>query len=364
MASGVLASVAVKSAAPGYIPELDGLRAVSVALVVASHFLSPSVPGLLGVTVFCVISGYLITHQLLAELDTTGRVRLATFWLRRAFRLYPALLVVVAAGAGLLASLGGTVALGDVAAAVFYAINLREYGHVLPEPMPGVPHPFSVLWSLAVEEHFYLVFPPLVLLVAHRRLLFVAVLAAVATVVAAWRIHMAHVCAAVGCAPLRIEHGTDTRLDSIAFGALLAALIASPLRDAVLGVVRSRAVAGFSCVLLVLSLLVRDEWFRQTLRFSVQGAGLFCGLGAIRFAPWASGVRRVLSVPALVLAGRWSYSLYLWHWVVLSGAAALAPGTNGVVLVAASVAAAALSYYGVEVPMLRVRRAFGSHAAG
>ena len=346
------------------MPELDGLRAVSVALVVASHLLSPSVPGLFGVNVFFFISGYLITGQLLAELDRSGRIDLPRFWLRRVLRLYPALLVAVAAGTGLMLALGGSVALGDLAAAVFYAVNLREYVHILPEPLPGVPHPFSVLWSLAVEEHFYLLFPPLVLLLARRGVAFAAVLAGVIVVAALWRMRMAGVCAAEGCTPLRIEHGTDTRLDSIAFGALLTALLAGRLRDKTLALVRSRRLAGLSCALLLGALLVRDEWFRQTLRFTVQGAGLFFGIGAIRFGPWAVEARRFLSHPALVVVGRWSYSLYLWHWIVLAGAAAVFPGANGFVLLGASFAAAALSYYAVEQPMLLVRRALGSHAVG
>ena len=221
-----------------------------------------------------------------------------------------------------------------------------------------------MLWSLAVEEHFYLLFPPLVLLLARRRVAFAAALAGIAVAVAAWRMHMADVCAAEGCTALRIEHGTDTRLDSIAFGALLAACLAGRLRGMVLSLVRSRTLAGVASVVLLAGFLLRDEWFRQTLRFSAQGVGLFFWLGAIRFAAWAGPLRRALSHPALVLVGRWSYSLYLWHWIVLAGAAALFPRAGGAVLLATSFAAAALSYYAVEQPMLRVRRAAGSHAVG
>ena len=363
-AVAVVHPVAFPGAPVRYMPELDGLRAVSVTLVVASHLLTPFIPGLFGVTVFFFISGYLITGQLLAELDQSGRINLPAFWLRRVLRLYPALIVAVLAGVGLVTALGGTVASGDVAAALFYAVNLREYVQILPEPLPGVPHPFSVLWSLAVEEHFYLLFPPLVWLLARRRAGFTAALAGLAVACAAWQVHMAGICAAGGCTMLRIEHGTDTRFDSIAFGAILAACLASPMHDAVLRLLRSRVFAGLGCALLVAALLVRDEWFRQTVRFSAQGVGLFFVVGAVRFAPWATEARRMLSLPALVLLGRWSYSLYLWHWIVLAGAAAVAPGAGGIVLLAASFAAAALSYYAVEQPMLRVRRLAGSHAAG
>jgi peptidoglycan/LPS O-acetylase OafA/YrhL len=129
--------------------------------------------------------------------------------------------------------------------------------------------------------------------------------------------------------------------------------------------------------LLVGALIVRDPWFRDVLRFSVQGVGLAMFLGGLLHADRMQAARRALGHRWLILVGRWSYSLYLWHWVVFVLARALFPAWTGplanptipspgwmlavfVPLVSVSLGAAACSYYVIERPMLRIRRAFGS----
>ena len=243
---------------------------------------------------------------------------------------------------------------------------------------PGVPHPFSVLWSLAVEEHFYLVFPLLVLFLARRQAAFLLAMLGLIAAVTLWRVHMAGACAG-GCTILRIEHGTDTRIDSILYGAVLATLLASKFRAPTLRLVTAWYAAPAGLGLVLASLLIRDPWFRQTLRFNLQGAGLFLLIGAILYAPRLGAIRSLLERPLALRIGRLSYSLYLWHWVVLCSATALLPAWAAAPLIdsapsaswfalvfgpllAAAFALAAASYYGVERPMLRLRRAFGSHA--
>ncbi len=363
-----------------YIPALDGMRAVSILLVILSHFAVRIAPGLLGVTVFFFISGYLITGLLLAEIDRTGRLRLHLFYIRRVLRLYPALIVMIAASVLLLPVIGGRITSLDTASALFYFVNILEIFRPLSSGLPNTPHPFGVLWSLAVEEHFYLVFPLLVLALARRRLAFVVALLALIAAVSLWRLHVASACT-TGCTMLRVEHGTDTRIDSILYGAVLSALLASKLRATTLRLV-GRSSAAIAGILLVSgTLLIRDPWFRQTLRFNVQGVGLFLIAGAILHGPALAWARTLLGHRLMILVGRYSYSLYLWHWLVLCLAMALLPGWAVAPLVGAapttswfaavflplmatSFALAAASYYGVERPMLRVRRAFGSHAAG
>src|ERR1700712_1707248 len=104
----------------GYVASLDGLRAVSILLVVGSHFGLQPVPGIFGVTIFFFVSGYLITQKLLEELDRVGRFSLPNFYLRRALRLYPALLAMVAVGGAAFMAVGGPVTLRDVLAATLY----------------------------------------------------------------------------------------------------------------------------------------------------------------------------------------------------------------------------------------------------
>src|SRR5258706_2312333 len=143
-----------------YIPALDGFRAISIALVVVSHAdLANVVPGGLGVIVFFVISGFLITRQMIAEIEATGDLGFGNFYLRRIFRLAPALLVYLALFSSLLLALGAHITWWHVASGVFYIAN---YYHIFIGYPPSNPNP--ILWSLSIEEHFYLIAPVVVFL--------------------------------------------------------------------------------------------------------------------------------------------------------------------------------------------------------
>ena len=368
----------------GYIPSLDGLRALSIIIVMLSHFgFAKLVPGLLGVTIFFVISGYLITGLLLEESQRTGRIDIRSFYIRRGIRLYPAMLVMVAVGAVVYRALDGPLHLSDVLSAIFYWANY----HVYPEAAGphGVTHPYLAMWSLAVEEHFYLVFPCVVLLLRNRRKALLWLIIAIIVAVTAWRFHVAAQCGAFPdaglCAiPMRIEHGTDTRLDSILFGSLLAVLMQTSASDRL-----KRAfnipVSFIAGILLVLgTIAIRNQHFRDTLRFTLQPMGYFLITGCLIYGATFARVTQALSHKLLLRIGRWSYSLYLWHYIVMvigSGIVAKSlwqPIADGValhekqslvlvpVLFAASFLLAWLSYIGIEQPMVALRKRFGSHA--
>ena len=376
------------SAAPSfaYVPALDGMRAVSVGLVMVSHFgLGAIVPGGLGVTVFFFISGFLITRQLLAERAGSGRIAIGAFYVRRALRLYPALLTMVAIGGGAFALLGGTITIGQLLASLFYYNN---YFFLLEGYRTGLAdtfHPYAILWSLAVEEHYYLLFPLTVALFAGNRRGFAAGLCAAIVAVALWRWHVAAAChtdtlACLGGNPEdRVVRATDTRVDSILFGAVLATALDTAGAPRLLRVLRDPRAFAVGCGLLLASLAIRAPMFRDSIRFSVQGVALLLAVGGVLFAEPLAALRGLLSLRPAVLMGRWSYSLYLWHWIVLVCASALLPQTVGQpvtsgvfgrawfaevapVLLLLSFAAAALSYYAIEQPMVRLRRRFGAHA--
>jgi peptidoglycan/LPS O-acetylase OafA/YrhL len=377
-----VSAVQSASRASDYIPALDGLRAISIGLVVLSHFGFRPVPGIFGVTIFFFISGFLITGQLLSELNRRDSIVLGLFYVRRALRLFPALLVMVAVSVVVFPLLGGHVTGFDVAGALLYLVNYWPLltGSDFDVGTPHGIHPFAVLWSLAVEEHYYLIFPMLCLCFGRRALRLACVIAALIVLVTVWRLHVAASCVAWGCQPLWVEHATDTRVDSILYGALLATLLASPARAATFAAISGMPAFLVGVALLLASLVIRDPWFRDTWRFSIQGIGLFLGVGAVLFGPMLGGCRAVLSSRVMLLLGRWSYSLYLWHWVVKCVASIALPpwawepiGNPGippmwwlptvfVPLVAVSLALSAASYYGVERPMIRLRRQFGSHA--
>src|SRR2546423_9494280 len=215
------------------MPGLDGLRVLAVFAVVAYHLgLGWAPAGLLGVGVFFTLSGYLITDLLLAQWDGAGRLALGDFWVRRARRLLPALfvmLIVVVAWVALLdrsqlASLWST-----VGAAALYVSNWFDVSqHVSYFARFGPPSPLGHLWSLAIEEQFYLLWPWLLWLglrtVRRRaRLALVTLLGAAASALAVALIYH------TGYDPTRVYEGTDTRAFELLLGAALAMVWPSPL---------------------------------------------------------------------------------------------------------------------------------------
>ncbi len=366
---------------PAHDPALDGLRAVSIALVLAAHAgLGRIVPGGLGVTIFFTLSGFLITTLLMEEHAAHGRIALGRFYLRRALRLAPAATAyVVVAGLAFTALGGGPVPLLADAAALFDLANLAEIFTRLFDAKPGaVPHPFVILWSLAVEEHAYLLWPPVLALVLARAprapLVLASLLLLLAAASLAWRCHLTPLCALpphadaairlCGVHPdQRLYKSTDTRLDSIGFGALAAVLRRGRHADRFRALTGHPAAIGLAVAALAPTLLVRDPWIRETVRPSVQGLALLVLLAAL--AGRDGLTRRVLSRPLPVAVGRLSYGLYLWHWLALMIATRVAGlDRSRFVLVFAALSAgfALLSWHAIETPFLRLRHRFGSTA--
>ncbi len=357
--------------ATSYIPALDGLRAVAILLVVAAHAgLDHLLPGAFGVTLFFFISGYLITRQLLGGLERTGRIGLPGFYLRRVLRLLPAGAAYVALAGALYLAFGGRVSALGWFSAVFYGANIFDLWVGYRSTLAGVRHPFNILWSLAIEEHFYAAWP--LVLAAVWRLRFLALgLVALCVVVLCWRAwlfghctwHLSALCGRIQADPAwrynRLYQGTDTRFDSIAWGAVLAVM--EQRRPAL---VRAAASLWF-CGLLALasSFLLTGDFARQVVRTSLQGAGLLLLFPALLYRPGV--IRTSLSLPAMLLIGRLSYSLYLWHWGAFMVADYVAGPQRAAWLAIGlplSALMAAASYRFVEQPMLAWRRRAGSEA--
>ena len=308
----------VRSHRLGVIPSLDGIRAISVLLVVLAHSgLDALAPGGLGVTIFFFLSGYLITTLMLTEYERTGGINIFNFYARRVFRLMPPLLVSLAIAYGLTYSglLSGGITSTGLAAQLFYFAN---YYGLFFDPGNTVPEGTGILWSLAVEEHFYIVYPLLMALIlgsALRPRTIGALLGIGCLVVLAWRIHLVQ---SPDFVSERTYYASDTRIDSIIYGCVLAVLTngrQQPHRRTTMSLVQWAVLAGAAGALL-LTLLYRDPTFRETIRYSIQGLALVpVFYFAVRFSD--NRFFRKLNVPWSVTLGTYSYSIYLIHGVVI-----------------------------------------------
>jgi len=345
-----------------YRPGLDGLRALAVAGVVLYHAGVSWMPGgFLGVDVFFVLSGYLITSLLLAERHRKGRVGFKAFWMRRARRLLPAVLLVVFVcllAASTIARDDLARTRGDALASLVYLTNwhLIAASHSYFNAF-GRPSLLQHLWSLAVEEQFYLFWPLLLMgslkLLGRRYTVVLTVLLALASTALMWGLYDPNQ------DPSRVYYGTDTRAATLLVGALLA--FAWPLggfRDEV-SRRAARVLDGVGCVALlaVLALFVRvqdyDPWLYR-------GGFLLVALCtavliAVVVHP-ASFLGRALGTRMLRWIGVRSYGIYLWHWPVmmLSRPGIDVPWRGTFVVlaqIAVTVGLAALSYRYVEMPV-------------
>ena len=354
---------------PFQIPSLDGLRAVSFLIVFLGHASTKRwIPGDLGLVVFFFLSGYLITTLLRMEFDETGRINFRDFYLRRVLRIFPPLYLVLGLGCVLTLThvLDNTLRPEAVLA---QACHLTNYWIVFHGWWYGMAPGSWIFWSLAVEEHFYLVFPLVYLLMRRRGLSpkhqALALLGLCAAVLA-WRFLLV-----LGFhAPKdRMYVATDTRVDSILFGCILAVWRNPALDSVPLSERRLKAVwLPLALFALLASFAVGKVWpgFEQTLRYTVQGLALFpVFIAAIRYPAW--GAFRWLNAGWVRTVGLLSYSLYLLHTTVLYGLHYWIKGSEaaiGVLALAVSLALAALIYRFVEKPCAGLRRRLSHVLAG
>jgi peptidoglycan/LPS O-acetylase OafA/YrhL len=340
------------------IPSLDGIRAISFMLVFLSHAgLGHIVPGGLGVTIFFFLSGFLITTLLRSEYEGTGTVNLGHFYLRRALRILPPFYLILAAAAFLTAAIEPDAL--DPRAIAAQALHLSNYWTILFTNV-GIPIGTGVYWSLAVEEHFYLVFPLLFLTVQrYRARNQAAVLLSICLAVLIWRLLLVFVYASPTD---RTYLATDTRIDSILFGCVLA-VCGNPVLDESSWRRTSTVAAATLLSLsgLVLSLVVRDNHFRESLRYTLQGISLM-PLFAVAIRHHRSWVVAWLNWQPVQLLGRLSFVLYLCHVIVIELAERYLPGVmparrNAVALVV-SVAIAMTVRELVERPCARLSARF------
>jgi peptidoglycan/LPS O-acetylase OafA/YrhL len=275
------------------------------------------VPGGFGVTLFFFLSGYLITTLFFAEYRDTAGINIRQFYLRRWLRLTPPLIISVFVGIVFYPitrnAIGSSpMPIGETLAALFYYTNYYDLYHNMAA---FFLIPFGLCWSLAVEEHFYLIWPWLIrpgIRAAQRLILFVAW---VCVAVLIWR------CVARSLVTMPSDYtyvATDCRIDSILYGALLRILFETSWSGTAVTLLRLPISRILAILALSSTFVIRNDNFRETLRYSVQGVALMPLFTAVLVDDPNTLVRRALASAPMVLLGRLSYSIYLFHLLALA----------------------------------------------
>jgi peptidoglycan/LPS O-acetylase OafA/YrhL len=297
---------------PTRVPEFDGLRAAAVAAVILAHTWGTAFPGGgYGVNIFFVLSGYLITTLLVKEHADTGRISLLKFYARRALRLTPALWIVL--GFCLMTQVFSSKAaehIPSIGAAALYVMNWYRAFEINNNQGWIVAH----TWSLSVEEQFYLVWAPLLILTLSfgpKAPRWAAAVCFVLSTLACFTLSLS------GSSLARIYHGFDTRSSDLFVGCLLALM---PLSEAV----REWAARWWLVPTAVLLAALWEPiiWLGGSQVIAVAKFPVI-GIAINLMAAWlisaAPGHRRfaILRHPWVVYLGRISYGIYLWHFVLL-----------------------------------------------
>lgn len=357
-----------------YIPGLDGIRAIAFLLVFWAHALpdiSYYIPATLGVTIFFFLSGYLITTLLRKELVRTGDISLRDFYIRRTLRIFVPLYVVYALVSGLARFVlhvwpGNRFGFFSMLFYFYNYANVMRWHAWLP---PGM----SVVWSLAVEEHFYILFPLVLLWMTRRRLARstqVRILTAFCILELIWRFILI---AVIREQRLWTYFATDARLDSILWGCILA-LRNNPVffaskrgskDDADSSILpesnRGKLFAFAGAVLLLTaSLFPRSVIYKESLRYTVQALALYVIFSFVipNIRHWSVAWLEWLPLRYI---GWISYVLYLSHDFILNETVPRFPGRfwiSGPIAFVLSIAFATLMRYTLELPLQRLRARF------
>lgn len=337
----------------GHRKALDGVRGLAILLVLLYHTSMKTFGGgFIGVDLFFVLSGFLITTLLLEEWRDTGSIGLGAFYARRALRLLPALIVVLLAMAGVSA-----LSEPPPAAAAMRTSALMTFFYSANWFLAFKAYPrgeLSPTWSLSVEEQFYVVWPILLLILLRtgcsRRtiggLVLVLMLASAAARAFLWTTTGSYD---------RVMFGTDTHADGLLAG-VLAALVFSGNPVSKPGGIDAAMAVVLGCFGIFLHFGWSAEPYMMLggyLALNVAGALL---VGGVLVSPW-----RLFEWAPLVWMGRVSYGLYLWHFAApwILSRSGLAPGSWFLpASIALTFAAAAVSFYALERPILRFKRRF------
>lgn len=347
----------------GYIYGLDGLRLLAVSVVVVRHFnILHEVPGGFGVSIFFFISGFLISRLLLAEEHRYHRpIALKAFYIRRFIRLLPPLMLMGIVCVPILYALEPERFSGlQVLLSFTYFGNFLGIGQIL-WGWPSGYEALGPLWSLAVEEHFYLLLPFALLLCkgARARMFVVAAAVVVPLVLRVWIFYAENSDVAD-----RINYNfTFTRIDAIAWGVLLTLMLDQKLiRPPSKLWIGHLLVWGGGC-LMIISMVHWTEGYEIAWKYTFQSIAIGIFVVGVLFASNYAWLRALLEKRAVVHLGRISYELYLWHLPVYTIAIALIPSGNIALIVSliTTVVVSDIAYRLTTKRLSGVRKRFGGH---
>jgi len=347
----------------GHIPSLDGIRAVAVLLVFFSHTgFGHIIPGGLGVTIFFFLSGYLITTLLVEEHKSTDTISLKNFYIRRIYRLFPPLYIVII-GAVVITVLKGSSSFISMDGFLSQILHYSNY-YIIFVGKEGMIPGLGILWSLAVEEHFYLFFPIFLLFFIKKLSLknLVLLIILIIVLVIAWRLLLV---LNFDILSLRDPHynytyyATETRIDSLLYGCVMA-LILNPVyarkTEIKPSIIKAGLLIGTSMILF--TLFYRDVIFRETIRYTIQGIAMFPIFYYV-ITQENSYIYKFLNLKPVAFIGKISYSFYLSHYVLIY----LAQGFFGDTLIVKNIVGlfftlifSTIMYYFVEKRFAKLRK--------
>jgi peptidoglycan/LPS O-acetylase OafA/YrhL len=355
---------ATRSRSPHSSPDrhahIDALRALAVSVVVFSHAgLSSVVPGSTGVTIFFTISGFIITLVMIRERDSTGRFDISAFYLRRAFKIAPPFVLIVVIPT-LIFSQFGKIIWAHFIAQVLFVFNwlyVRNIGTVLPGS--------RIVWSLAIEEQFYIIFALIWLLLVQRRIdIRIGAMLSLLTILVPLLLRLVY--HLHGALPIRILYGSDTRADSITIGVSAAFLFTFiEKREAAGSNRRTIFASGWpvlaAIVLFTASIAIRSSLYKDTLRLTSESVAtailiLFGFFGSGRLVGMFHRVSRWRLIQWVGLS---SYSIYLIHLELFAAAghflSPLPAGIRITILIILGEAAGVACWWLIERPALAWR---------
>jgi len=344
-----------------HIPALDGLRGVAILLVITHHQLVPVSlnAGFLGVDLFFVLSGFLITTLLLRESDATKSISLKNFYARRVLRLAPALVIYLTVALVVTYGLHPELfaqQLRLVGWSLAYLTNWR-----MALGWDSSLDPTAIIWSLSIEEQFYLLWPPILVLAFFFKIKRTQIAIALALLIIGIAVHRSTLLSS-GADLNRLYYGTDTRADAPLVGCLIALMMPSVRLGA-----RSKATLNFAAVVSAGMLVYWIATLTFTDRFLYRGGYTLvaCATGVLIWSIAASPttfIAKALSLYPLRWFGLISYGLYLWHWLLLRTVSFywLAGAFDAWARCVAAILTAAFSFYFVERQFTKFKTRFDS----